>query len=339
MDNPLVSIIIVNWNGYEVLQNCLESLKKIKYQNFELIIVDNGSTDDSLKLIEDIKSSFKVTLIKNKTNLGFAKANNQAYLKSKGKYLLLLNNDTVVTSNFLNYLVQKMEIDKTLGVAQPKIYILDNPKLIDNAGSFLTNTGFLEHWGYLKEDSDEFNTERKVFSTKGACMLIRKSIVDKIKLFDDDFGSYFEESDFCFRVWIAGFNVEFLPGCYIYHKVGFSSKKQDQYFVNYHSNKNRICSLIKNLELSNLIKIGTLYLLLNLGLSFYYLLKLQFKKSWMIINPIIWNILNLKKTLIKRKFIQKMRKKSDRYIFKEVLHKTNWREMFIHFGEVEANFK
>src|SRR5690606_38016835 len=111
-NKKLVSIIIVNWNGKEVLENCLRSLKGINYPNWELILVDNGSTDGSEKI------STKHTLIKNNTNVGFATANNQGYKKAKGEYILLLNNDTKVTKNFLTEMVEKMENDNTIGAIQ-----------------------------------------------------------------------------------------------------------------------------------------------------------------------------------------------------------------------------
>lgn len=339
MIKPLVSIVIVNWNGAAVLPACLQSLKKISFSRWELILVDNGSEDGSEKLVSKYKlSATNYKLIKNSANLGFAKANNQALPFCRGKYILLLNNDTKVKKDFLDVLVKIMEQDLTIGVVQPKIYIMDNPRYLDNAGSYLTMTGFLQHWGYMEKDSSEFNSQKEIFSAKGACMLIRKKIVDKIGLFDNDFGTYFEESDFCFRVWLFGFKVVYYPQTYIYHKVGFSSKKQNQIFVNYNSNKNRICTLIKNLEISNLLKIGSIHLLLNLLLSFYYLIKLHPQKFWMIIKSILWNIIYLPQTISKRTKIQKLREKTDSEIFKKIMHGFNITEMFKHFMRVEANF-
>lgn len=338
VNSPLVSIIVVNWNGAKVLKNCLESISKIEYRNWELVVVDNGSTDQSNKLYESLKLKNK-KIIKNEKNLGYAKANNQGFRKASGKYILLLNNDTKVKKDFLTILVSYLEKNPEVGVVQPKIALMDNPQLLDNSGAFLTSTGFLEHWGYMAKDSEEFNQTTQVFSTKGACMLIRKELVEKIGLFDEDFGSYFEETDFCWRVWLTGRRVIFYPKTKIYHKVGFSSKKQDQYFVNYHSNKNRFASLIKNLELSNLITIGGFHLFLNLTLSVYYLLKLQFNKSLMIWKAVGWNILNINTTLNKRFKIQKLRRKKDEEIFPIIMHKTDWNQMFNHFAKVEANFK
>lgn len=333
---PLVSIIIVNWNGGEVLKNCLISLSKLKFPNWELIVVDNGSNDGSEKLISNYFSKFK--FIKNKTNLGFAPANNQGYKLAQGKYILLLNNDTKVTTNFLDVLVEKMEKDPTLGVVQPKILIMDKPDYLDNVGSFFTKTGFLQHVGYMEKDGKRFDKEKIIFSAKGACMLIRKSIVEKAGLFDESFMSYFEETDFCFRVYLMGYKILFVPKSHIFHKVGFSSKRQNQIMVNYHAIKNRMASLIKNLEGKNLLFIGGLHLFLIIGLGFYYLVKLQIRKSGMIWKALRWNLLNMPVLIKKRHLIQHIRVRSDSEIFQSIMVDFSWKEMFSHFKKVEANF-
>lgn len=338
--NPLVSIIIVNWNGGDVLKECLASLTNLDYPNWELILVDNGSIDGSENLVENFNLKYKnYHLIKNSQNLGFALANNQGYKVVRGKYILFLNNDTKVKSDFLIKLVHWMEGSPTVGVVQPKIYILDKKEYLDNAGTFLTKVGFLEHWGYMKKDGIEFDKEREIFSAKGACMLCRKEVIDKVELFDSDFFNYFEESDFCWRVYLAGFHVMYVPLASIYHKVGFSSKKQNQALVNYHSLKNMMSAFIKNLQFKNLILIGTVFILLNLSLSFYYLLRLRFNQALMIWKAFFWNLFNLRNTLNKRKFTQNLRKRSDEEIFKKVMHPVSLSKMWEHFQKVEANFR
>lgn len=336
---PLVSIIIVNWNGSQVFASCLTSLEKLKYPRWELIVVDNGSIDKS----QNLPVSFKLNhvqygLIQNTSNLGFAAANNQGLEKVKGEYILLLNNDTLVTPDFLNIMISKMEKDKNIGVMQPKIFLIDKPGYLDNAGTYLTWTGFLEHWGFMQKDKKEFNKDRKIFSAKGACLLTRSDLVNKIGLFDMDFGSYFEETDFCWRVWLAGYDVVYYPQSHIYHMLGATSKKMKQTTINYHSFKNRICSLTKNLNSANLVSILIPHILILLGLGAFYLVRLQIDKTLMIYKSILWNIFHLKQTLDKRNKVQKMRVKSDEEIFEKVYKKVNIHEMLLHFKRVEANF-
>lgn len=336
--SPLVSIITVNWNGIKFFNDCLSSLSRLDYPSWELIIVDNGSTDGSDNLVYRHKKLKNFKIIKNKSNLGFAKANNQGYKKSSGKYILLLNNDTIITPPFLKKMVVRMEQEKSLGVAQPKIFLIEKPKFLDNAGSYLTKTGFLSHWGFMEKDGPEFDGEQEIFSAKGACLLIRRELIERIGLFDEDFGTYFEESDFCWRVWLAGYKVIFYPQAVIYHQLGATSKNVSQIFINYHSAKNRILSMIKNLSFVNLIKILGLHLVILLGLIFYYLFRLQFPKSWMLCKAVGWNVVRLPDTLYKRTKIQKIRLRKDGQIFPIILRQTKIREMLQHFKRVEANF-
>lgn len=340
MNNPLVTIIIINWNGGEALKNCLLSLTKINYKNWELIVVDNGSTDGSLENISKIMpKNVNFKIIENKINLGFAYPCNQAVEKASGKYLLLLNNDTRVTANFLSILVAKMESDESLGIIQPKIFLMDKPGYLDNAGSFFTNTGFLKHWGYMEKDSKEFDSEKIIFSAKGACMLIRMDLVKKIGLFDEDFFAYFEESDFCWRAWIAGFQVLYYPKSQIFHKVGFTTRRQNVQHINYLSFRNRICALIKNLEFLNLLQFLSLHLILSLGGVFVFLVKLQFNHAFTILKAIFWNIINLPKTLEKRSKVQKLRIISDRDLFKKVKKPFDFKKAFGGFARIEEDLK
>jgi len=338
---PLVSIIIANWNGGKVYGRCLNSLSYIEYSNWELIVVDNGSTDGTTEFSLDSRFKIKKSkLIKNKINLGFAPANNQGYKISKGKYILLLNNDTLVEPDFLDIMVEKMEKEEDLGVIQPKIRMMDTPGYLDNAGSFFTKIGFLHHWGYGEKDSDEFNKEREVFATKGACMLIRRSAIEKTGgLFDDDFVSYFEETDFCWRVWLNGYSVIYYPKTEIRHKVGFTIKRLDIGNLNYHYYKNRICSLIKNLGFWNLLYILPAHLIVSIGILLAFLLRENISSSSMIVKALWWNIKNIRCTLRKRNLVQEKRKVSDRVIFDKLLVPVNWGSFFSDFKRVEKDIK
>lgn len=337
---PKVSIVVTNFNGGQMLVDCVESIKKLDYPNFEIILVDDKSSDNSLKNAIGIKGELELKVVKNKKNLGFVGANNEGIKYATGKYILFLNNDTLVSKDLLNILVSEMEKDSSIGAIQPKIKMMDDHNLLDNAGSFLTKTGFLIHWGFGKKDSEEFNKKRIIFSAKGACLMTRSEIVEKIGLFDDDFVSYMEESDFCYRVWLAGYKVLYLPTTFIYHKIGFSyTKKLNTIAVNYNSFKNRILMLFKNLETKNLILILLPHILILLALSLYYLFRLQFSKSGMIIRSIVWNIKNLDKSMKKREFVQKMRVVNDSKLFKYIMQNFNLSEMFNHFMKVEANFR
>lgn len=328
---PKVSIIIVNWNGGAVFEECLESIRKLKYKNYELIIVDNGSD------VEIKRTGLLERIIYNKRNLGFAKGNNIGFREARGKYVLLLNNDTKVRSDLLEVLVTKMESDETIGVIQPKIYMMDKKSYLDNAGSFLTKIGFLEHWGFGKKDGKEFDEEKEIFSAKGACMLVRKDVIDKIGLFDEDYFAYFEESDFCWRVWLAGYKIIYYPKTSILHKVGFTIKRQDVSYLNYLYYRNRICSLIKNLDIKNLIWIFPVHIILSFGIAFLFLMRGSISNFMLIMRAIRWNFVNLKHTLWKRRKIQKTRIVFDEEIFKRVGRSVDFGKFFNDFKRVERD--
>lgn len=339
--NPLVSIIIINWNGGEVMQDCLQSLSAIDYPNIELIIVDNGSKDGSEDIAKEFKFFKSLRIIKNTKNLGFAPANNQAFTESKGKYILLLNNDTKVEKNFLSLLVHKMEEESSFGVIQPKIFMIDKVGYLDNAGSFMTQIGFLSHWGFMEKDSKEFSSEKEVFSAKGACMLIKREVIEKVGLFDKEFFSYFEESDFCWRVWLAGYKVVFYPESKIYHKVGFTIRRLDVFNINFHYYKNRICSLIKNLGTKNLHIVLLFHLIVSIGIAGLFFIRLQPKNGFMILAAIWWNIVNMLSTLEKRHQIQSIRVVTDHQLFetKHLMSPIDWAKYFEDFKRVEKDLK
>jgi GT2 family glycosyltransferase len=321
MNKPLISILIVNWNGEKIISDCLNSLRKQNYKNIEIIINDNNSSDNSIEVIKKYK---EVKLIKSKDNYGFAGGNNIAVKKAKGKYVLLLNTDTEVTKDFLENLVVIMEEDTTLGVVQPK-FLYDNEdsphkNIINSVGAYLTNTGFLYYPGYGKKDTRTlYNKRREVFSAYGACMLIRKEIIDMIGLFDDDYFLYFEETDFCMRVWLAGWRIEYIPGIIIYHKGGVSTRRQGMERIHFHSFKNRICTYIKNLELKTILWMIPYHLFVCEVTSLLYLFTGKPKFFLAIQKAFLWNLTQFNKTIKKRKIIQnKIRKVSDEDYFARV---------------------
>jgi GT2 family glycosyltransferase len=170
-------------------------------------------------------------------------------------------------------------------------------------------------------------------------MLVRKSIIENVGLFDPHFHSYFEESDFCWRVWLSGSSVVYFPGIDIYHKVGFASKRLPQTIVTYHGIKNRIFSLFKNLDTGHLFSIFLIHIVFLFCLAAYYLIRLQFEKAYMIYKGLLWNLIHLRLLVVSRSQVQKIRTVSDRIIFSSIMHPIQPIKLFQHFLKVEANFK
>lgn len=320
MRKPLVSVIILTYkDGLSHVKKNLEAWKKVKYSSYEIILVDNNSTDNTVSYVR--KHFPNVKIIENKKNLGFCGGNNQAITFAKGKYLLLLNNDAIPSPDFLNNLVDVMEKDKKIGVVQPKIRQLIDKNKLDACCSFLTLTGFLYHYGYSQEESlPAYNKRQHIYAGKGACMMTRRDLVDRIGLFDEDYFAYFEDTDFCHRAWLAGFSTVYIPTSEIFHIGGVGVEVFP--LIQFHSYKNRIYTYLKNLGTRNLFRILPLHIFLCLGISLFYLLSGKFSCSAAIIKAVLWNVLNFKKTILKRRYVQtKIRKVKDSDFLPGILKK------------------
>jgi GT2 family glycosyltransferase len=309
-----VSIIIVNWNGLHHLKKCLPTLKKITYPNYEIILVDNASTKD--KSVEYVKKYYpEIKLVVNKENLGFAGGNNVGFKIATGDYILFLNNDTQVMRDFLNKLVKKLEESDHIGGVQSKIRSMIYNHKLDSVGAFLTNTGFLYHLGYLQRDLKKYDSVTNLYTAKGACMLFRKKVIDKVGLFDNNFFAYFEETDFCHRVWLAGYTIQYAPKSIIYHQIGGTSNNMPNAFIQFHSFKNRINSYLKNLGTAELLMILPTHIILCEIAALGFIFRRRPDLFVAINRAFYWNMQNWNQTMRERNKIQtKIRKVSDRTI-------------------------
>lgn len=334
-----VSIVVLNWNGKDHLKICLDSLKKLSYKPIEVIVVDNNSHDGSPELVE--KKYPWVILIQNKKNFGYAKANNIGIKKSSGEFVFILNNDTKVTKNFLEPLVSDMKLDKNIACVQPKLVYATKPATLNAVGSYLTSSGFLYHYGYRKPANlGRYNKKLFIYSAKGAAMLLRKSALNRVGVFDEDFFIFFEETDLCHRLWLSGFKVLYEPSSLVYHYEAVDTGRQmNDYKRNFLSLRNRICSYIKNLETSNLIKILA-FLLIIYSLSLIYsLVKLRFEFVFALIMSLLWNVYQLPNTLKKRYTIQlTIRKAKDSDLFKVIRKEPPIRYYYYLFFDNLKNF-
>lgn len=320
---PKVSIIVLNWNGKKFLRNCLDSLQKITYSSFEIIVVDNNSKDGSQKFVK--KNYKKVILMENKENYGFAKGNNIGFRASAGDYILILNNDTIVTPGFLDSLMKDFEDNPEIACLQPQIILSEKKQFLDGVGAFLTFTGFLYHFGYLKDRMQpKYNKKMKIFSAKGACMLLRRKAIEKVGLFDEDFFIFFEETDLCFRLWLAGYVVMYEPKSIIYHVGGGDTTSSNSYQYERRlclSMRNMLCSYLKNFGTYNLFTVMPMFLFAQTTLCAYYLITLKLNLVKVIIKAYLWNIYNLSSTIKKRNNIQhNIRKVSDYSLHKYIFH-------------------
>ncbi len=258
--NSMISVVIVNYNGFEYLRNCVNSLLRSDYPFYEIIIVDNGSTDGS---VSKTKKEFegrlnKIVILDLSKNLGFAVGNQIGANKAAGNYIFFLNSDTIIEPSCLGELVKIMDGDSSIGVAQPKILLMDKANTFDSAGGIISIFGVIRIRGMNDKDIGQFNRIEEISFAKGAAMIVRKKIWKVLEGFDPLFFVYSEETDFCWRVWLSGYRVIFAPSATVYHKGAATSIKFGYYFARvlmFQYYRNQIITVVKNLSLRNLIKI------------------------------------------------------------------------------------
>ena len=218
MIEPLVSIVVVNYNGLKDLKLCFDSLYNLNYKNFELIFVDNNSQDNSVDFIR--KNYPIVKIIELKKNYGFARGNNIGVAEASGEYIVLLNNDTVVDKNWLTELVKVAEQSNNIGIIGSKNYYYHDKTEIFYAIGTCDKFGNTGNIGHKKRDNVLFNTQMNCFFVCGAALMIKRELYEKINLFDPNYFAYFEDVDLCWRAIISGYDVVYVPKSFIYHKVG-----------------------------------------------------------------------------------------------------------------------
>jgi GT2 family glycosyltransferase len=249
---PLVSIIIVNCNGRGFLQGCLESIFNQSCSDFEIIFIDNGSTDDS---VQYVKEKFPdVIIIENRENLGFARANNQGIAIAKGKYIALLNNDTVVDREWIKSLLAKAEsFSEKVGMWAGKILSMQEPGKIDSVGGLMISPdGIAKGRGRLEEDVGQYDNDDEVFIPSACAALFKKEMLDEIGLFDEDFFAYCEDTDIGLRARLAGWRTVSVPKAVVYHYYSGTTGKYTSMKA-YLVERNHVWLAVKNFPLSRLL--------------------------------------------------------------------------------------
>ena len=217
---PLISVVVLNWNGEKVIEKCLKSLRVQTYHPLEIIVVDNASTDGSLDLIK--KNFPDVKLIVNKKNLGFGGGNNVGIQMAQGKYIMILNNDAYLDPACIEELKRCIEKDEKYGACASKILLEFENNLIDAAGIEVYPDGLSIGRGRLEKE-DRYDKEEEVFSPSGCAGLYRKEMLDDIGLFDEDFFAYADETDMGWRSRLAGWRCIYNPKALVYHSHSASS--------------------------------------------------------------------------------------------------------------------
>ncbi|MHC1756957.1 MAG: glycosyltransferase family 2 protein [Methanosarcina sp.] len=284
MDCPEVSIIILNWNGKKNTINCLESLKLTTYPNYEIIVVDNGSTDGSVEYFKE--HYLEIEIIENRENLGFAEGNNVAIkevLKRKEvKYIALLNNDTIVEPDWLDKLVDALETDDIIGSCQPKMLLLINSGIIDAVGISINKYGGAFQKGHNEKDLGQYNKIVEVFGVCAGAALYRAEMLNQIGFFDKDFFAYYEDVDLAIRARLFGWKSVCVPQAVIYH-IHSATLGNDSPFKKYLLERNAYYYVIKCLPR----KVIVLFLISKIYFTFFALIDLTRNKKFNLMKSLI----------------------------------------------------
>ena len=225
----MVFIILVNYNGAADTAACIRSLQGVRSPAFRLIVVDNGSTDDSLPALRALQGEVPFELIEAGENRGFSAGNNlgiQKALARGAEAVLLLNNDTLVTEGFLAGLLSPFSQDSRYGASTCRIRFAAEPDLIwYGGGSVSLWTGRTRHFGYGQPETGDRGPVRPVTFASGCCLCLTREAIEKTGLLDEDYFLYEEDTDYCLRLRQAGLEIAYVPSAVIWHQVGAATKK------------------------------------------------------------------------------------------------------------------
>jgi GT2 family glycosyltransferase len=243
----LVGVVTVTFNSASVIKDFMDSLLKQTQAEFVLYIIDNASTDETLRLLAKYKD-LRIVVVRNSTNVGVAEGNNigiRAALKDGCMSVLLINNDTVFDSCLLSQLSEGL-LRHASHMAVPKIFYFDEPDRIWCAGGFFSRIrGSARHFGVNRKDNGQFDQPRAVTYGPTCCMLIKKEVFERIGLMDANYFVYFDDTDFCYRAWQAGINLFYISSARLFHKVSSLAGSNSEFTIRY-CIRNHVYYVLKN---------------------------------------------------------------------------------------------
>lgn len=278
--HPRVAILVVSWNARPLLERCLPSVVATKYRNHEVILVDNGSTDDSVEWVSEHLPSVRILSLDE--NLGFCGGNNRGIQATEGDFVVLLNNDVEVEPDWLTHLVTRITKDDRIAAVQPKLLQFDDRGRFEYAGAA---GGHLDRLGYpfargrvffeLEEDQGQYDEPADLFWATGAAILLRRAALDRVGLLDESFEFHMEEIDLCWRLRSAGYRVVTEPSARAYH-IGGGSLAQTSPRKTRYNFRNSLLMLYKNLPPSRWRRVFPQRILLDGLAAFRFLARGEF---------------------------------------------------------------
>ncbi len=265
MVEGLVSVIVVNWNGERYLGKCLSSLMNQTYTPFEVVLVDNGSSDGSLEIAAGYGD--RVKIVRLPQNRGFAAANNIGLEYARGEYIALLNNDAWADGNWLAQLVKAAEEHPQAAALASRMLDYFDRSILDGAGDGYTRMGWPDKIGAAIPARDRYRYRRKVLSACAGAALYRRKVLDELGCFDEDFFAYLEDVDLSLRINLAGYYCLYVPTAVVCHVGSATSGSRINPFTVYWSTRNYLPVIVKNLPSSLIVR----YLPLMLAFQGYWI--------------------------------------------------------------------
>ena len=311
---PQVSIVVSNYNGMKILPSCLNSIENQTYPNFETIVVDDASTDASVKMLEGDFSW--VRLVQNPRNLGASETKNVGLREAQHELVAFLDNDAVLDKHWLEEMVPVFGAQPNAGIVASKILFTDNHKIVNSTGGKINLAGYGWDRGIFEFDAD-FNPPRgRITYACSAAMMARNSILNEVGCFDPLFRYPYEDADLGWRMNLAGYEVSYNPKAVAYHKLSATMGRANPRMI-YLCERNRLRTMLKNFETATWDNVrrdlAHLYLermkisLISKGMSYSDRLKTFFRLS----EAVLWNLRKYRNTMEARKKVDALRKLSD----------------------------
>jgi len=338
-DASLVSIIIPHLRGKEILFRCLSALRaassgrNAELFSQEIVIVDNAGSDGS---VAAAKSAYpEIIVLRAQKNLGFAGACNLGIRKTRGEFIVLLNDDAEVTSGWLGPLLACLRDDERVAACQPKLLSLQQPGQFDYAGA---SGGLLDVFGYpfsrgrifqaIEKDAGQYDEAMDVFWASGACMMLRRSALNTVGLLDEDFFAHMEEIDLCWRLHLAGYRVRVVPSSVVRHQSGSTLREHSPQKI-YLNHRNSLIMLLKNYSWLSTVLVFPLRLIFEMIAVFTYIAWSDRRGAWAVLRAFADFVLWLPSTLRKRYEVQRLRKLSDLELWSAFYHRSIVMDYFL----------
>lgn len=323
---PMFSIVILNWNGAKWLAPCLKSVLEQTFGNYEIILADNGSTDNSVRVALDVTRTVRLATFSR--NLGYTGANNLAAKMARGTWLIFLNNDTKLAPDFLELLARS-------AARRPDAHLLV-PTIADYDGSRDGEYRFgLDILGYPVQLASG-----EPFWGHGCALTVRRDVFASLGGFDDDYFFFYEEADFCWRAQVTGHNVVGAPDAIVHHfgggTVGDGSVADGRIVTSanrrYLSERNRLSTLLKNYNTRMLVGALTMYAVMTSAAVIAFAITRQWALVDAYVRAVHWHVRNIKRTRRKRRFVQCLRVRDDLYVVRRMYRGMRELEMLYRYG-------